>query len=52
MNYDFNYQINVDIWSDTLDEKMELIQGMLSEELKDLLKKEINNIINKKLTIR
>jgi len=42
MDYDFNFNINVSIWGDNYDGSMKLIPGNLSQELKDLLKKEIS----------
>ena len=51
-NFDFNFNIDVSIWSETLDEKMTIIPGNLSQELKDVLRKEINNIIKSDLEQR
>lgn len=47
MNIDFNYKVMVDIWSDYTTEKLELVQGNFSEELKKQIRKEIINNINK-----
>jgi hypothetical protein len=42
-NFDFNFNIDVSIWGDTLDENIKLIPGTLSQELKDALRKEIGH---------
>lgn len=47
MNIDFNYRVMVDIWSDYTTEKLELVQGNFSEELKKQIRKEIIENINK-----
>jgi len=47
MNIDFNYKVLVDIWSDYTSEKLELVQGNFSEELKKQIRKEIIENINK-----
>ena len=47
MNIDFNYKVMVDIWSDYTTEKLELVQGNFSEELKKQIRKEIIENINK-----
>ncbi len=47
MNIDFNYRVMVDIWSDYTTEKLELVQGNFSEELKKQIRKEILENINK-----
>jgi len=47
MNIDFNYRVMVDIWSDYTTEKLELVQGNFSEELKKQIRKEIIENINR-----
>ena len=47
MKIDFNYKVLVEIWSEYTSEKLELVQGNFSEELKKQLRKEIIENINK-----
>jgi hypothetical protein len=43
MDYDFNFNINVSIWGDTIDQEIKLIPGSLSKELQDKVRNEINH---------
>lgn len=43
MDYDFNFNIHVDVWGMMFEEEIKLIPGNLSQELKDLLRNEINH---------
>tara|TARA_Y100001937_G_scaffold111630_1_gene158437 strand:- start:115 stop:309 length:195 start_codon:yes stop_codon:yes gene_type:complete len=42
-NFDFNFNIDVSIWGDTLDENIKLIPGNFSQEFKDELRKQIGH---------
>lgn len=43
MDYNFNFNINVNVWGMMFEENIKLIPGNLSQELKDLLRNEINH---------
>ena len=45
MDYDFNFNINVSIWGDTIDKAINIIPGSLSKQLQDKIRNELDSII-------